>query len=66
MADKDFIPTEAGFYWAKTDDFKWFNAIVHVVGTAPFFRIEGWNHHKEKQFTDLSIISEWGPKIESP
>lgn len=63
---KNNLPNEKGFYWAKTDSFKWFNAIVHVVGDSPFYTIEGWCTYSETCFTKLSKIEEWRPKIEEP
>ena len=38
------IPTETGFYWAKSDvGYKWYNLIVNIFGEAPFLQWEAWN-----------------------
>ena len=44
--------TKAGYYWAKQDGFGWYNLIIDVHGTYPFFKIRAWNVHKD----NLGII----------
>ncbi len=58
------LPKETGFYWAKTDGMQWFNAIVQVYGDSPFFKVIGWDHRREKTFSGIENISEFGNKIQ--
>lgn len=64
------VPTEPGFYWAKSKkDYKWFNLIVHVHGTAPFFTCDVWDrgiHEALHLRWEPWKIVEWGPRIYTP
>jgi hypothetical protein len=66
-ADSASLPTEAGFWWAKTGKTPYFNLIVEVFGDAPFLRLRGWNL-LQNQFAEVDphIIEEWGPRIAKP
>lgn len=58
------LPKETGFYWVKTDGMNWFNAIVHVYGDAPFYKVIGWDHRHEATFSGIEKIKEFGEKIQ--
>ena len=62
------VPTEAGLYFASSDNFKWYNLIVEVYGDLPFFRVNIWDRYYNKLYADVVIysINQWGPKIEIP
>lgn len=57
-------PQETGYYWAKTNGYKWYNIIVQVYGDFPFFKVNGYDFSKDKGVTDISQIAEFGNRIE--
>lgn len=61
------VPTQEGLYWASEPGKDWYNLIVEVYGTSPFFRIRGWDRKNDLLRKLYSHdIKHWGPKIEEP
>lgn len=63
------LPTTPGLYWAKTaKNFKWWNLIIKVGGSAPWLRIDycldRGNIHLTHEVSIEYII--WGPPLVEP
>lgn len=60
------LPSQTGFYWARTSGHRWWNLIVNVRGDAPFFCIDMWEYTHDKLVVLGSVydIVEFGPRIE--
>jgi hypothetical protein len=60
-------PNTEGFYFAKSENYKWFNLIAQIYGQSPFFKIRAWHRFHDKIIEiNVSDIKEWGPKIVEP
>lgn len=50
---------EPGFFWAKSENYKWYNLIIEVFGDYPFFKIRAWNRGLDKMgFIDADDVAE--------
>lgn len=61
------IPTKAGYYWAKSSNYEFYNYIVEVRGEIPFFRMMAWDLRDNKivELRDWEI-DEFGTEIPCP
>lgn len=57
------LPHSTGYYWAKTNGVKWWNAIIHVYGDFPFFRVDGWDFCKDCRVTKICDVDAFGNQI---
>lgn len=59
------LPSKEGFFWARTSGMQWWNLIVKVQGTSPFFTIDVWDYTNDKVVTLANVhdIEEFGPEI---
>lgn len=58
---------ETGLYLARSDaKIQWWNLVLEVTGTQPFFRVKAWNRLdvclQQIKFPEDLI---WGPKIDT-
>lgn len=63
MKEGKKAPQKPGYYWVKTNDYKWYNGIVKVYGDFPFYKVDGWNWADDRRITDISSIDEFGKLI---
>lgn len=60
-------PEKAGFYFAKSGTYEWFNLFCRVSGEAPFLKIEAWHLVDDKIYSiDPMDITEWGSEVIKP
>lgn len=64
MKEDKQVPQKHGYYWVKTNGYKWCNGIVKVYGDFPFYKVTGWNWADDRRITDISDIDEFGKQIE--
>jgi hypothetical protein len=63
------MPQTSGWYWARSSKrMGWYDIIVEVYGTHPFFRVEGTQKALNGigGVNTIDQIEDFGPKIERP
>jgi len=58
------IPQKTGFYFARTDDYDWFNWVVNVTGVKPFLNVDLMYNISDSD-TDDTIV-EFSTEIQKP
>jgi len=69
MKNTKNLPKKPGYYWARSDKYyEWYNMVVDVYGTSPYYRIQGWKIGVEKDFGNMILedIADFGPEIKRP
>lgn len=62
------IPTEPGFYWAKSRSYKWYNCIIQISGESPYLEWTVWDRANDKLLMGKGVPSEFtfGLRINEP